>query len=96
MFNVSPVNFKSKYQIDANQKMTNNDACLKRDFAVGVWINQADNNVALQKTFKDFITGEYEEDVTKPCNLTFELDDKYDYDFEETMKAVGQKFDKLA
>ena len=28
-----------KYQIDANQKMPNNEACLRRDTAVGFWIN---------------------------------------------------------
>ena len=96
MFNVSPVNFRGKYQVDANQKMPNSEACLKRDFAVGFWINQANNADKLQKEFKDFIEGEYNEDVTKPCNLTFEFDDKFDHDFEETMNIVGQKFNKLA
>ena len=96
MFNISSVNFQGKYQINANQTMPTKEACLKRDFAVGFWINQADNSTELQSKFKDFIAGEYKEDVIKPCDLTFELDDKYNHDFEETMKSVGQNFDKLA
>lgn len=96
MFNVSPVSFKSKYQINANQELPSQEACLKRDFAVGFWINAAENGNKLQSEFKNFINGEYKNDVTKPCNLTFELDDKYDHDFEETMNLVGQKFNKLA
>lgn len=96
MLNVSPVNFRGKYQIDANQKMPNGEACLKRDCAVGFWINFANNGPEIQNKFKNFIDGEYKDDVTKPCKLTFELDDKFNHDFEETMNAVGQKFDKLA
>lgn len=96
MFNVSPVNFRGTYQIDANQKMDSKEACLKRDFTVGFWINQAKNGNELQNTFKTFIESEYKKDVTKPCPLTFELDDKFNHDFEETMNTVGQKFNKIA
>ena len=96
MFNVSPVNFHGTYKIDANQKMDSKEACLKRDFAVGFWINQAKNGNELQNTFKTFIEDDYKKDVTKPCPLTFELDDKFNNDFEETMNAVGQKFNKIA
>ena len=96
MLNMSPVNFRGKYQIDANQNMPTQEACLKRDFAVGFWINQAKNGAELQTKFRDFIQGDYSNDVNKPCKLTFELDDKMNQDFEETMNIVGQKFDKLA
>lgn len=96
MFNVSPVSFHGKYQIDANQKMPNNEACLRRDTAVGFWINFAENGKEVKDEFVDFIAGEFNEGEHKSCPLTLELDDKYDHDFEETMNAVGQKFDKLA
>ena len=96
MFNVSPVNFRGKYQINANQTMPTKEACLKRDFAVGFWINNAENSNELQSKFKNFIESDYDENKTKPCILTFEFDNKYDHDFEETMNVVGQKFNKLA
>lgn len=96
MLNISPVNFRSKYQIDANQKMESSEACLKRDFAIGFWINNANNNSELQDKFKKFIDSDYKNDNKTPCKLTLELDDKYNNDFEVTMNMVGQKFNKLA
>ena len=94
--NCSSTSFNGKYQIDANQKMQDKDACLKRDYTVGFWAQKANNSDAIQKQFKNFVLGEYEKNPEAPCNLTIDINDEYNKDFEESMKLVGQKFNKIA
>ena len=94
--NYSSLNFNGKYQINANQNMENKEACLKRDYVVGFWANKANNGDEIQKKFKDFVVNEYDKNQEAPCNLTIDINDNYDKDFEESMNIVGQKFNKLA
>ena len=88
--------FAGKYQLNANQTMPNQDACLKRDFLLGVACGYAQNGDEISKKLADFYNGAYNADKYAPCNVVFEIPDKMNDTFEECMSKIGQKFDKLA
>ena len=91
----SNLNFTGKYQVNANQEMSSQDNCLKRDALMGFWATKSKDGDKIQQQLKDFYTGPYNENKTAPLNITFEIADSEDKDFEESMKIVGQKFDKI-
>ena len=89
-------NFRSKYQVNANEFLAdNNKKCKERDFILGVWQAQAKNSEQLYKESHDFFFGEYKKNPQADLIQVYDLDDKYDEDFEKSMKAVGQSFNKL-
>ena len=50
----SNLNFAGKYRLDANQTMPNQDACLKRDYMLGVACGYAYNGDEVSKNLADF------------------------------------------
>ena len=95
--NVSGISFAGKYQINANQNMPSQEACLKRDALVGFWTGKAKNGEEIQKQLKDFYTGnEYAKDPNKKLDIVLELDDADNAEFEKSMDVVGQKFSTVA
>ena len=95
--NLNNVNFKSNYQVNANEYLQdNNKKCMERDFILGAWKAKANNGEKLTTECHDFLSGEYKKNPEANFYQVYELDDKYDKDFEESLKAVGQSFNKIA
>ncbi len=92
----SNLNFAGKYRLDANQTMPNQDACLKRDYMLGVACGYAYNGDEVSKNLADFYKGAYNKDKYAPCNVVFNIPDDKNALFEESMSKIGQKFDKLS
>lgn len=89
--------FTGKYQLNANQEMPNQDACLKRDALIGFWSTQAKDGGAVADQLKNFYTSDaYKKDPNAKLDITLEIADDKDKEFEDSMNAVGQKFDKVA
>ena len=58
--NSGNTNFRSKYQVNANEFLAdNNKKCKERDFILGVWQANAKNGKKLHKDSYDFFYGEY-------------------------------------
>ena len=91
----SNLNFAGKYQLNANQAMPNQDACLKRDYMLGVACGYAYNGEEVSKKLADFYNGLYNKDKSAPCDVVFNIPKNQEVMFEESMSKVGQKFDKL-
>ena len=94
--NSGNTNFRSKYQVNANEFLAdNNKKCKERDFILGVWQSKAKNGEQLRKESHDFFFGEYKKNPEAKFIQVYDLDDKYDKDFEQSLKAVGQSFNKI-
>ncbi len=91
----SNLNFAGKYQLNANQAMPNQDACLKRDYMLGVACGYAYNGEEVSKKLADFYNGLYNKDKSAPFNVVFNIPENQEAMFEESMSKVGQKFDKI-
>jgi hypothetical protein len=91
-------NFTSRYKLDANQEMPSQDACLTRDAFIGAWGAQAKNSKSVLQKLNAFYSqhGAYEQDKNTPCEITLNLKDTDDNNFEYCMEQIGQKFSKLA
>ncbi len=90
-------NFRSKYQINANEFLAdNNKKCKDRDFILGFWQTKAKNGIQLHKDSHDFFYGEYKKNPKADFIQIYDLDNKYDSDFEKSLKSVGQSYNKLA
>ena len=90
------INFTGRYEVNANQTMPTKDACLKRDASIGFWAQRSKDGEKIHSQLKDFYTGDYKTNPSKPLNIVFDIPDSEDKNFEETMNMVGQKFNKLA
>lgn len=88
--------FSGRYQLNANQNMKNGEACLKRDYFIGVIAEQSKNSEEVMKKLKDFYSGPYNNNQNAPCEIVLELPNAVDNKFEQAMNALGQKFSKLA
>ena len=86
------LNFKSKYQLDVNQEITNEKARHYRDTMFGFYAGAAKNSDEIV----DFIFNKADKSSDKArWNVTIDLPDKFDKDFESDMNKVGQKFNKI-
>lgn len=92
---IDAVNFTGKYQVNANQQLPNQETCLKRDALMGFWSEKSKDGDKIQKDLKDFYTTTYNQDKTAPLNITFDIPDSEDKNFEDSMNLVGQKFNKV-
>lgn len=93
---INSTSFTGKYQLNANQAMPNQETCLKRDALMGFWAQSAKDSDKIHQQLKDFyLSDEYKADNNKALNITFEIPDSSDADFEKSMNIVGQKFDKI-
>lgn len=88
--------FRGTYQLNANQTMPNQDACLLRDTLIGAWSAKASNGEDVIKQLHDFYTKDYEKNKTAPLNIELKLPDADNANFEDSMNKCGQKFNKLA
>lgn len=92
----SNINFTGKYQVNANQDMKDQDTCLNRDALMGFWAGKSKDGEAIHKQLTDFYTGNvYKENKSAPLDITFDIPDSEDKNFEESMNLVGQKFNKV-
>ncbi|MBQ7450339.1 hypothetical protein IJS77_02885 [bacterium] len=94
-FNTFSPSFSGKYTLDANQKMETQDACLRRDFALGFICEKANNGEEVKKTLNTFYGNEYYKSPDKQVNITIDLPYKYDGVFEQLMAHLGQNFEKI-
>ena len=93
---IDSTSFTGRYQLNANQAMPNQEACLKRDALMGFWSQKAKDGDKIHQQLTNFYTSdEYKADKNKALNITFEIPDSDDADFEQSMNIVGQKFDKI-
>ncbi len=90
------LNFAGKYQLNANQTMPSQEACLKRDYMLGVACGYAQNGDEISKKLANFYNGVYNIDKNAPFDVVFEIPDNMNATFEDCMSKVGQKFNKLA
>jgi hypothetical protein len=90
--------FTSKYTLNANQSMPSQKECLTRDAFIGTWESLANNSQEIETQLKSFYApdGAYAKNENEPCNLTFDIKDADDKNFEECMTKIGQHFDKIA
>lgn len=93
---IDAVGFCGKYQLNANQEMHDQRACLRRDYMLGAACGYAKNGDIIAKQLLDFYNGQYNNDNYAPFNIVLDLPDEMDAQFEENMNKVGQEFDKLA
>lgn len=94
--NAANVSFGNRYQLNANQTLGNQKDCLLRDYMIGVWSGYAKNGDEINGKLQDFYKGEYEQNNNAPCNIIMDLPDGVSAEFENCMKKVGQKFNRLA
>ena len=86
------LNFKSKYQLDVNQEMPNEKARHYRDSMFGYYTGKAKNCDEIV----NFIFNQADKSSDNAhWNVTIDLPDKFDKDFESDMNQVGQKFNKI-
>ncbi|MDR1169175.1 MAG: hypothetical protein LBK53_09870 [Heliobacteriaceae bacterium] len=78
--------FGSSYKVDMSQRFDTREKCLKRDFVVGYWAGYSINSDEVMAAMKK----------NPDATVTLRLPEKYDADFEKTLRVVGQKFDKAA
>lgn len=93
---VSTTNFNGKYQLNANQIMKTDVEYLKRDALMGFWSARSKNGEKIHQKLIDFYKGDFEQNVEKPLNITFDIPSKYNKHFEESMDSIGQAYTKLA
>ncbi len=88
--------FTGKYQLNANQQMSNLDECLKRDALIGFWSTQAKDGGSVADGLQEFYKSErYKNNPNVKLDITLELPDNRDAEFEQSMKSIGQKFNKV-
>jgi hypothetical protein len=93
---IDAVNFTGKYQVNANQQLSNQETCLKRDALMGFWSAKSKDGEAIHKQLTDFYQGDvYKANKSAPLDITFNIPDSEDKNFEESMNLVGQKFNKI-
>lgn len=93
---IDALNFCGKYELNANQKMPDQKACLMRDYMLGATCSYARNGEVVSQKLADFYNGQYNKDKSAPCNIVFDIPSNLDAQFEENMNKVGQKFNKIA
>ena len=93
---IDSTSFTGKYQLNANQTMPDQETCLKRDALMGFWASKSKDGDKIHQQLKDFyVSDEYKKDNSKALDVTFEIPDSDDADFEKSMNIVGQKFNKV-
>ena len=95
MNGINAVNFTGKYTVNANQEMKDQETCLKRDALMGFWAANSKDGEKINQQLKDFYVGEYKTNPNAKLDITFDIPDNKDADFEKSMNLVGQKFDKV-
>ena len=87
--------FTSKYKLDVNQPVANQEQCLKRDTYIGVWTTRAKNGQEVTTKLNNFFKNEYAKNPKAPCPIELDIVDKDNNLFEAMMTDVGQKFSKI-
>ena len=90
--NFSGQSFKSRYQLDVNQKMSDEKKRKYRDSMLGYYTGAAKNSDEIVNYI--FRRAQNEADKS-PWNVTIDLPDKLDSDFEKDMNKVGQNINKI-
>ncbi len=81
------INFSSRYRTNINQRVITGLQDLRNTY-ISVWAERARNS--------EDISGKLAvANLQRKCNVVFNIDDKFDKQFERDMKMVGQKYRKI-
>ena len=88
---INSISFAGKYVLDANQKMPDRNTRVKRDDRIHYWCDFATNGFRMRNDFEEQAKGPRD----KAYKMEFEIPDKFNTLFEDSMNKLGQNFNKI-